>query len=124
MKARQSSARHGRDTTTSHVDDTMKRCILVLYRSAIHVGLEWTEDLARITAPGLVLWGEADPFADSRFGARLARANPSALRRAPRLLALVAARAAGCGRAASGALVEVTRPRVRTRVNALRRRWP
>ena len=55
-----------------HVDSTMKRCILTLYRSAVNVGREWSGDLARITAPGLVLWGENDPFAASRFGARLA----------------------------------------------------
>ena len=47
-----------------HVDPTMKRCILV--------GTEWTDDLRRVTAPGLVLWGERDPYAAPRFGARLA----------------------------------------------------
>ena len=55
-----------------HVDPTMKRCILALYRSAVHVGTEWTDDLRRVTAPGLVLWGERDPYAAPRFGARLA----------------------------------------------------
>lgn len=55
-----------------HVDATMKRCILQLYRSAVHVGAEWQEDLSRITAPGLVLWGAADPYASLDFGARLA----------------------------------------------------
>src|SRR5262249_11225192 len=51
---------------------TMKRCILALYRSAVHVGREWEGDLARITAPGLVLWGTTDPYAAARFGERLA----------------------------------------------------
>jgi pimeloyl-ACP methyl ester carboxylesterase len=55
-----------------HVDPTKKRCILALYRSAVHVGAEWTDDLQRVTAPGLVLWGERDPYAAPRFGARLA----------------------------------------------------
>jgi len=55
-----------------HVDDTLKRCILALYRSAVRVAEEWYGDLARITAPGLVLWGELDPYAATRFGARLA----------------------------------------------------
>ena len=58
--------------TARYVDDTMKACILTLYRSAVSVGAEWTSDLARVTAPGLVLWGEHDPYAASRFGARLA----------------------------------------------------
>ena len=55
-----------------HVDDTMKACILRLYRSAVNVGAEWRGDLGRITAPGVVLWGERDPFATPDFGARLA----------------------------------------------------
>ena len=62
----------GAAETARHVDPTMKRSILALYRSAVHVGREWYEDLARITAPGLVLWGEHDPYAAARFGARLA----------------------------------------------------
>jgi pimeloyl-ACP methyl ester carboxylesterase len=55
-----------------HADATMKRSILALYRSAVHVGREWYDDLTRITAPGLVLWGEHDPYAAARYGARLA----------------------------------------------------
>jgi len=58
--------------TARHVDPTMKRCILALYRSAVRVGMEWSDDLQRVTAPGLVLWGERDPYAAARFGARLA----------------------------------------------------
>ena len=58
--------------TARHVDPTMKRCILALYRSAVDVGREWEGDLARITASGLVLWGKADPYAAARFGERLA----------------------------------------------------
>jgi pimeloyl-ACP methyl ester carboxylesterase len=58
--------------TARRVDPSMKECILALYRSAIHVGREWTDDLARITAPGLVLWGQNNPYAAVDFGARLA----------------------------------------------------
>jgi len=58
--------------TAKNVDATMKACILTLYRSAVHVGHEWLADLERITAPGVVFWGENDPYAASRFGARLA----------------------------------------------------
>ena len=59
--------------TARHVDATMKRAIVSLYRSAVHVGAEWAPDLARVTAPGLVLWGEQDPYAAARFGERLAQ---------------------------------------------------
>jgi pimeloyl-ACP methyl ester carboxylesterase len=59
--------------TAAHVDPTMKDCILKLYRSAIRVGDEWEEDLKRVSAPGLVLWGEKDPYAAVEFGARLAQ---------------------------------------------------
>lgn len=54
------------------VDATMKQCILKLYRSAVHAGSEWEDDLRRIRAPGLVVWGEDDPYASVSFGARLA----------------------------------------------------
>ena len=59
--------------TAAHLDDTMKRCILRLYRSALEVGKEWVPDLGRLTAPGLVLWGERDPYAAPTWGERLAR---------------------------------------------------
>src|SRR4029077_16758667 len=45
-------------------DDTMKSAILVLYRSAVNVGREWFDDLKRISAPGLVIFGERDPYVD------------------------------------------------------------
>lgn len=59
--------------TAAHVDPTMKDCILKLYRSAVHAGEEWEDDLQRVSAPGLVLWGEKDPYASVEFGARLAQ---------------------------------------------------
>jgi pimeloyl-ACP methyl ester carboxylesterase len=58
--------------TARHVDATMKRSILALYRSAVHVGAEWEPGLARIKSPGLVLWGADDPYAAPTFGDRLA----------------------------------------------------
>jgi pimeloyl-ACP methyl ester carboxylesterase len=58
--------------TASHVDDTMKGCILDLYRSAVRVGAEWESDLGRMSAPGLVIFGERDPYVDWHFGERLA----------------------------------------------------
>jgi pimeloyl-ACP methyl ester carboxylesterase len=59
--------------TAAHVDPTMKQCILTLYRSAVNAGAEWEDDLKRVSAPGLVLWGEKDPYAAVEFGARLAK---------------------------------------------------
>jgi len=56
----------------SKLDGTMKQCILKLYRSAVNAGAEWEDDLRRVSAPGLVLWGEKDPYASVDFGARLA----------------------------------------------------
>jgi pimeloyl-ACP methyl ester carboxylesterase len=54
------------------VDDLMKDCILRLYRSAVHVGEEWEDGVARITRPGLILWGADDPYVAPRFAERLA----------------------------------------------------
>jgi pimeloyl-ACP methyl ester carboxylesterase len=55
-----------------HVDATMKRSILALYRSGVRVGAEWEHGLARVGARGLVLWGADDPYAAPVFGSRLA----------------------------------------------------
>jgi pimeloyl-ACP methyl ester carboxylesterase len=57
----------------AHIDDTMKSCILELYRSAVTVGDEWQDGLANIGKPVLVLWAQDDPFIEPRFGERLAR---------------------------------------------------
>ncbi len=58
---------------TAHFDHRMKRCILRLYRSAVHLGREWAADLARVESPGIVFWGERDPYAAASFGENLAR---------------------------------------------------
>ena len=58
--------------TAQHADATMKRSILALYRSAVTVGLEWVDDLRRVQAPGLLLWGQNDPYAAPVYGSRLA----------------------------------------------------
>ncbi len=58
--------------TAKYIDGTMKDCILKLYRSAVNVGLEWEQDLAQISAPGLVLWGDDDPYVPPNFGLHLA----------------------------------------------------
>ena len=56
---------------TNHVDERMKDCILRLYRSAVNVGREWQPDLAKIEAPGLVLWGALDESCPVRFADQL-----------------------------------------------------
>ena len=55
-----------------HVDATMKRSILALYRSGVRVGAEWEHGLSRVGGRGLVLWGADDPYAAPVFGSRLA----------------------------------------------------
>jgi len=54
------------------IDATMKACILDLYRSAVHAGEEWADDLDHIDTPGLVLWADADQYVGFEFGERLA----------------------------------------------------
>jgi len=58
--------------TVRRIDEEMKSCILTLYRSAVKAADEWFPDLRRVTAPGLILWGERDPYAEPHFGERLA----------------------------------------------------
>jgi hypothetical protein len=57
-----------------HVDDTMKSCILALYRSAVTVGAEWQPavDALGPARPAAVIWGRHDAYAPVRFGERLA----------------------------------------------------
>jgi pimeloyl-ACP methyl ester carboxylesterase len=57
----------------SYIDQIMKDCILRLYRSAVNVGAEWQDGLDQIRAPGLIIWGEDDPFVAPVFGQRLAQ---------------------------------------------------
>lgn len=50
------------ETTAARVDETMQRCILDLYRSAVDIASEWAPS-EPLTRPGLVLWGSGDPYA-------------------------------------------------------------
>jgi len=59
--------------TARHVDETMKDCILRLYRSAVNVGREWQPDVERVTRPALILWSRDDPYVAPLFAERLAR---------------------------------------------------
>jgi pimeloyl-ACP methyl ester carboxylesterase len=58
----------------SRVDDTMKDCILKLYRSAASGFGEWHDDVDRVlpTRPGAVFWGMTDAYVSPDFGERLA----------------------------------------------------
>ncbi len=57
------------------IDPTMKDCILRLYRSGASVFREWEADLVRVRAPGLILWGEDDVYAEARFADRAGTAT-------------------------------------------------
>ena len=58
--------------TASNVDDTMKDCILKLYRSATEVGKEWQPATENIDRPGLLIWGEKDPYMQVEFARKMA----------------------------------------------------
>lgn len=55
----------------ARVDGVMKECILELYRSAINIGADWADQVDTITTPGLVLWGDSDPYVGPEFAHRL-----------------------------------------------------
>ena len=46
--------------------------IMSLYRSAVNVGTEWAEDLARIVIPTAFIWGENDLIVPTEIGRRMA----------------------------------------------------
>ena len=68
------SAGHPRaDDAARHVDDTMRACILKLYRSAVHIGREWQPAVERNVRAVLVVWGSDDPYCPAHpFADRLA----------------------------------------------------
>jgi pimeloyl-ACP methyl ester carboxylesterase len=53
------------------IDDTMKRCILSLYRSATDLPGDWAVT-GPVATPGLVLWGKDDPVGPPASGQRFA----------------------------------------------------
>lgn len=61
------------EESAAALDVTMKGAILSLYRSAVNVGREWYPDLSRIVAPGLVIFGERDPYVSWSLGEKLAK---------------------------------------------------
>lgn len=56
-----------------HGDAVMRASILALYRSAVSIGEDWADALPGLADnPGLVLWGELDPYASVAVGRKLA----------------------------------------------------
>ena len=69
--------REGAEVAVKRYDRTLCDAALDLYRSLPYMG-DWSFSAEQRYAPGLVLWGESDPFQPQEFGARqaeLARAS-------------------------------------------------
>ncbi len=65
----------GRDQAqevANNVDETMKDCVLKLYRSAAAGFDEWHDAVDAIALPGVVFWGADDPYVTADVGERLA----------------------------------------------------
>jgi pimeloyl-ACP methyl ester carboxylesterase len=57
----------------SRVDDRMKSCILPLYRSATTFMKDWHADVEKMRSrPGLLIWGEKDPYMQIVFAKHMA----------------------------------------------------
>lgn len=58
-----------------HVDKTMRRSILKLYRSAdgLRFRGDWIGDLVNLPSPGQLFWGETDQFVDLSVAQRFSR---------------------------------------------------
>lgn len=57
----------------SRIDDRMKACILPLYRSATTFMKDWHAEVEGMSArPGLMIWGEKDPYMQIEFAKRMA----------------------------------------------------
>ena len=65
----------------AHIDDTMKDCILKLYRSAAagFGGVARRRRQEPLDAPGVVFWGADDPYVTPNFGERLAERTNTTL---------------------------------------------
>ena len=57
----------------SRIDERMKACILPLYRSAATFMKDWHADVEKMRRrPGLLIWGEKDPYMQIEFAKRMA----------------------------------------------------
>jgi pimeloyl-ACP methyl ester carboxylesterase len=69
------SAGHPRaEQAAADIDETMKRCILALYRSATDLPADWSPT-GPAPRPALVLWGRDDPVGPPASGQRFAAAT-------------------------------------------------
>ena len=69
MAAALHDARHpDPDGAASRVDDTMKRAVLALYRSAVDIASEWSPPPGQATRPARVFWGAHDPYGPPSYG--------------------------------------------------------
>ncbi|MFQ5471921.1 MAG: alpha/beta fold hydrolase [Dehalococcoidia bacterium] len=57
---------------SERIDERMKAAILPLYRSAVNIGAEWGPAMDGVSRPGLVMWGEKDPYMSPEFHRKLA----------------------------------------------------
>lgn len=58
---------------SKRVDERMKAAILPLYRSAVNVWTEWSPAIDAVDRPGLVIWGEDDPFGPMDLAQKMAK---------------------------------------------------
>jgi pimeloyl-ACP methyl ester carboxylesterase len=64
----------------SRVDERMKASVLPLYRSAVTFMKDWHADVEGMSArPGLLIWGEKDPYMQIEFAKRMAERSGSRL---------------------------------------------
>ena len=65
--------------TAAQVDERMKSCILPLYRSAVNYPKEWGPDVDKTSRPGMLIWGEHDPYMQVEFARRMAQRSGAEL---------------------------------------------
>ena len=66
------------EAAAARIDDTMKRCILALYRSATDLPGDWALT-GPTPQPGLVVWGRDDPVGPPAAGERFAATSGARL---------------------------------------------
>jgi pimeloyl-ACP methyl ester carboxylesterase len=70
--------KHARETA-ERIDDRMKASILTLYRSAVNYMKEWHADVEKMPSPGLLIWGEKDPYMQIEFARKMSQRSGAKL---------------------------------------------